>query len=232
MSNPKKGTREKRNVDFDDLCSGKVEKGYSFNLTSLNGVTTTDEAVKNVDKQITDTLAALQKVKTIDSETVYIGKTSTKKMQRCDALDPMDENTMEKSVIGIRYQAHMRDGRDVMILVTVVTQTVAEALKFTDDPAGTDPDKFKSAALKCALEIEDKIQRKRELRDPDAPYHEGSKAKEAEAYPLYVAFKYQTSRRSTESPEEVSNKQFCKKKHTYTAITIAHEQLHIKFYYL
>ena len=95
-------------------------------LSVVNGVTEKKEAITIVKKQITDTLAVIQDHKTIETP-YYIGITSTEALQRKD-LDPMDETTMKKDVISRRWQDHKGKGKDGIVIVTVITQDIVEAL--------------------------------------------------------------------------------------------------------
>ena len=198
---------------FLGLLSG--QKGYAFNLVSLIGVTEKKEAITIVKQQITDTLARIQDHKTIETP-YYIGITSTEALQRKD-LHPMDETTMKKDVISKRWQDHKGKGNDGIVIVTVITQVFAKAMGFKDNPKESDEKKRKnpkSAALKCALHLEEELQKQLELRKESDPHHPGSTSKYTEAYPLYVAFKYLRPRNGSESSRQVRNS--C---HTHTLLT-------------
>lgn len=208
------GIKEKNEacIDFQQLCKGQ-EKGYNFNVTSLEGITSKDVAVKKIIKQIDNTLADLQNgPKTLES--FYVGKTSTRGMgqkgrpkkgeksseNKYGNINPMDKETMYKTWICVRWGLHKQTGKDGMVIAAVITTEIAEAMGFRDD---TDDDvkekenkKQKSAALKCALDIEESVQKEyRKIHDKDYfkaddAYHEGSTAEKATAYPLYIAYEY------------------------------------------
>ena len=189
MATSKAATTGRGGVSFDDLCGGH-EKGYSFNLISLDGVTNVEQAVKMTFERITETLTALSG--THEIEKFYIGKTSTRKLLKYHAIDPMNKDTMIKDRINGTWSRHRLAKRDGMVIVTVVTEKVAKAL---NSKAVSEYTK-RSAAENCALEIERKLQKKFKkhplgpLLAHDERYSAGPPSKVSEAFPIYLAFEY------------------------------------------
>lgn len=180
-------------IKFTDVCRGK--KGYSFKLINLSGVTDLRDAVQKVEQHIKSIISAIpakgykRRIKKF-----YIGKTSTWKTTSCHSLDPTKTDTMIKDNINSRWRQHKKAGKDSMVVVTVITNEVAEALKYSERQKHIrDYRRELSIAENCALDMEKEIQ-KRFRDDPrldiGKKYSAGRSSKDGEAFPLYVAFQY------------------------------------------
>lgn len=176
-------TNKDGGVDFEGLCNGTTERYYSFKLISLDGVTSMKEALDKLVTWLMNILVLLAHSKTIES--FYIGKTSTRKIKACATLDPMDKTTMFKRYISATWQRHSKT-KDGMVVFTIITKSIANSLGFQD-------------AEECAWAIEEKLQKRfaddGRLENSTTKYSPGPPAKEADAYPLYLAYKYLPARR-------------------------------------
>lgn len=218
MAGARRGSYTKRDVEFDLQCAGKAERGYSFNLTSLEGVGKLEDAVKKVKEQINATLNALDPQKS-KIKSFFIGKTSTVGLKgrpsiktsgknSATTINHKDKNTMAKDHICSRWEDHMRNRKDGMVVVTVITEEIAKQFGQIPEydrkyPKRRKTGSPKSNTLKCALYIESELQRYYQTHnngyklEHTGGYHPGPYAKDATAFPLYIAFTYKSLTQQT-----------------------------------
>ena len=171
-------------VSFHDLCNGK--QGYSFNLTSLKGTTTIEEATGTVANQITDTIRSLSSQSHLQPiEKIYIGKTSTWKIQKYPEIDPMNQNTMNKQRINGRWNNHKSAGKDGMVIVAVLNEEVAKSMK-SEDVHMYDRSRVENCTLTIERNLQKRFRDKRSKHGED--YFAGPSGEGTEACLLYIAF--------------------------------------------
>lgn len=125
-------------------------------------------------------------------------------------LNPMDEDTMKKDHINATWRRHKRARKDGMVVVTVITNQVVHCMKYHETHRRKSLEDYQQRrpdAENLALDIEKALQerfRDDPRLDHGDEYTPGPSAEHAEAFPLYIAFRYWRKKLPSSGQKQVS----------------------------